>query len=107
MPKSILIPRDDNGASFQAVRPEFADSVATGAGAAESDAFDAVLLLLHASEACYFVQFDPLAATPDPAAAGFPLPAEMWAYVAHKPGWKIAAQRRGADDGTLSIAYAR
>lgn len=113
MPKSLMIPRDDNGASYPATREELAEKLTVDASGDVSAVLDTGrgnqpgLLALFSDVDAYYQHWDGEGSTPDPAVTGLPLTAEGLKYATTPPNWKIVVKRRGSDDGTLWISYCR
>lgn len=114
MPKSLMIPRDDNGASYPATREQLAAKLDVDAAGDASDALDTGrglhepgLIALFSDVDAYYEHWNGEGSPPDPAATGLPLTAEGLKYATTPPGWKIVVKRRGGDDGTLWISYCR
>ena len=114
MSKSLIIPRDENGAAYPATREELAAKLTLDAAGAVSVALEGPpragqpgLIGLFCDVEAWYEHFDPAGATPDPAVTGVPLSPEALKYATTPAGWKIAVKRRGADDGIFTIHYCR
>ena len=113
MAKSILIPRDDNGADYQCVREELAETLTLDGTARASAALQGAsnggpaVIGLFATEPAWYEHWNGEGSTPDPSVTGVPLGAEGVKYASTPAGWKIVVKKRGADDGVFVITYGR
>jgi len=103
--RTMLIPRDDNGASYPAVKFGAVQTVAAGGTSAQcSDVLESEVIRVACTVDCHLVQgLDPTATTDHT-----PLFAGSAEYLRNVPGEKIAViKAAGEADGTLYITEGR
>jgi len=103
--RSMLIPRDDNGASYPAVKLGAVQTVAAGASsAAIANPLETEVIRVACSVDCHIAQgAAPVATTNDS-----PLFAGTIEYLRNAPGEKIAViKAAGEADGTLYVTEGR